>query len=308
MSHSMKLPGHKLRELMQNGCVTLPGAFNGLVARMCVEAGFEACYISGAAVSASAGLPDIGVHPLSGFLSSINQVTSTSGLPCLVDADTGFGELEQLPKTVHNYFQAGAAGFHIEDQVFPKRCGHLDGKSLVPTKDFALKVAAAAQSRDSLTNGSFIVCARTDARAVEGMESAIERAKAYVEAGADMIFPEGLTNIDEFKAFAAALKPCKGEAPGGGPYLLANMTEFGKTPYYSVAEFADAGYHCVIFPVSTLRCAMRPVQEMLRMLKEEGSVEDMVKQMYTRKELYQTLQYTPGVEWKYPATPKPKMS
>eukprot|EP01066_Platyproteum_vivax_P008414 Platyproteum_vivax@DN3527_c0_g1_i1.p1 len=230
MSHSMKLPGHKLRELMQNGCVTLPGAFNGLVARMCVEAGFEACYISGAAVSASAGLPDIGVHPLSGFLSSINQVTSTSGLPCLVDADTGFGELEQLPKTVHNYFQAGAAGFHIEDQVFPKRCGHLDGKSLVPTKDFALKVAAAAQSRDSLTNGSFIVCARTDARAVEGMESAIERAKAYVEAGADMIFPEGLTNIDEFKAFAAALKPCKGEAPGGGPYLLANMTEFGKTP------------------------------------------------------------------------------
>eukprot|EP00386_Alphamonas_edax_P015270 GDKI01046671.1.p1 GENE.GDKI01046671.1~~GDKI01046671.1.p1 ORF type:complete len:307 (-),score=88.82 GDKI01046671.1:203-1123(-) len=296
--------GARLRNLMQKSCVALPGAFNGLVGRLAAEAGFEGLYVSGAAITASAGLPDIGLMSLDGFSHVVKEVSTVSGLPVFADADTGFGEAEMVTKTVWEYNAAGAAGFHIEDQVFPKRCGHLDGKALIPTQDFCDKVQRAAAARDACSQGKFIVCARTDARGVEGMEAAVKRASAYVEAGADMIFPEGLASEAEFAEFAKAMRLLKSphlEAPGGGPYLLANMTEFGKTPMLFQATFGKLGYHCVIFPVSTLRCAMKPVQEMLKVLKEKGTVEDMLPKMYTRKELYNSLQYTPGVEWTYPS-------
>uniref|UniRef100_A0A0G4GC67 Methylisocitrate lyase n=1 Tax=Chromera velia CCMP2878 TaxID=1169474 RepID=A0A0G4GC67_9ALVE len=290
---------------MQKKCVMLPGAFNGLVGRLVAEAGFEGTYISGAAISGAAGLPDIGVHSLESFCRSIKEVSMASGLPLIADADTGFGEAEMVTRTVWEYHQAGAAGLHMEDQVFPKRCGHLDGKSLVGTSDFVEKVKRAVAASKACSEGSFVVCARTDARGVEGMDAALERARVYAEAGADMIFPEGLNNEEEFETFAKEMRKVKAphlEAPGGGPYLLANMTEYGKTPLIPHARFAALGYHCVIFPVSTLRVAMRPVQELLETLQKTGSVEAIQDRMYDRKSLYKSLGYTPGVEWTYPSS------
>jgi len=280
----------------------MPGAFNGLVGRLVAEAGFDACYVSGAAVSASQGLPDIGVVTLQEFCKVIKDVTTASNLPCLADADTGFGEIEMVRRTVFEYASSGAAGLHIEDQLFPKRCGHLDGKSLVSPDDMATKVSRASDARESFAAAKgMVICARTDARGVEGFSAAIERAKKYVSAGADMIFPEGLESEDEFVEFAAAMKKLKGEAPDGGPFLLANMTEFGKTPHYPLQKFSKMGYHCVIYPVSTLRVAMKPVQELLATIKETGSAESYLNRMFTREELYKSLHYTPGKEWVYPS-------
>ncbi|CEL95544.1 unnamed protein product [Vitrella brassicaformis CCMP3155] len=300
----MVQPGARLRALMKQGCVALPGAFNGLVGRLVAEAGFDGCYVSGGAVSAAVGCPDIGLLTLEGFTRVIHDVTTSSGLPCIADADTGFGEGEMVTKTVWEYHRAGAAGLHIEDQVFPKRCGHLDGKALIPTIDMAAKVGRARRASDACSDGTFIVCARTDARAVEGMQAAVARAKAYVEAGADMIFPEGLHTESEFAEFASHMKGLRGDAPDGGPFLLANMTEFGKTPMLPLSTYAMMGYHCVIFPVTTLRVAMKPVQEMLATLREKGTVEEWLPKMYSRQELYSSLRYTPGVEWTYPSKTK----
>src|SRR5690606_669967 len=182
-------------------CVGLPGAFNGMVARQAKMAGFEGLYVSGAAVTASFGVPDIGLLTLNEFCNVIQQVCLGSGLPVIADADTGFGESEMLTRTVHEYSRAGAAGCHIEDQVFPKRCGHLDGKRLIPIDHFAEKVSAAAAARDTLGNG-FIVCARTDAAGVDGIDATIQRSKAYLDAGADMIFPEGLHSEADFARVA----------------------------------------------------------------------------------------------------------
>eukprot|EP00928_Gymnodinium_smaydae_P027148 TRINITY_DN21083_c0_g2_i1.p1 TRINITY_DN21083_c0_g2~~TRINITY_DN21083_c0_g2_i1.p1 ORF type:complete len:337 (-),score=54.55 TRINITY_DN21083_c0_g2_i1:152-1081(-) len=295
--------GSRLRNLMAKECVALPGAYCGLVGRLVAEKGFKGSYISGAAVTASLGLPDIGVVSVDQFAARIKEVVSVSNLPLIADADTGFGEAEMVRKTVEEYYFAGAAGLHIEDQVFPKRCGHLDGKTLVDTKTFVEKVERAVEASQRCSGGEFIVCARTDAAGIpeEGFERAIERATAYVHAGADMIFPEGLHSEEDFKVFADAMRKLPGPAPGGGPFMLANMTEFGKTPYLSLDQFANLGYHCVIYPVSTLRSAMKGVNECLDMLKEKGSVEDHLPRMYSRKELYATLSYTPGVEWKYPS-------
>mmetsp|Transcript_120712 Transcript_120712/g.209579 ORF Transcript_120712/g.209579 Transcript_120712/m.209579 type:complete len:310 (-) Transcript_120712:103-1032(-) len=293
--------GHRLREIL-NGpkCVTVPGAFNGLCGRLVADKGFKAAYISGAAVTACAGTPDIGLLTLDHFARVIGEVSTSSGLPLIADADTGFGEAEMVKRTVFEYERNGAAALHIEDQVFPKRCGHLDGKDLVPSLDFCKKVERAREVADSLNSG-FVVCARTDARSVSGFDEAVARATEYVRAGAEMIFPESLADADEFAKMAEELKKLPGPAPGGGPYMLANMTEFGKTQYISTPEFEKLGYHCVIFPVTLLRSAMQPVNECLDLLAAEGSAEKFVPRMFTRKELYKALRYTPGEEYSFPS-------
>ncbi len=295
-------PGHRLRSLMSDHCVGLPGAFNGMVARQATMAGFEGLYVSGAAVTASFGVPDIGLLTLNEFCNVIQQVSLGSGLPVIADADTGFGEAEMVTRAVHEYSRAGAAGFHIEDQVFPKRCGHLDGKKLIPIDHFAEKVATAAAARDRLGNG-FIVCARTDAAGVDGVDATIERSKAYLDAGADMIFPEGLHSEADFARVAEELKAYKGDA-----FLLANMTEFGKTPIINLSRFAAMGYSCVIWPVTTLRAAMGETARILADLKRDGEVTAFLDRVQTRKELYAALGYTPREEWTFGSTPGASVS
>ena len=281
----------------------MPGAFNALCAKMVADAGFHATYVSGAATSVAAGVPDVGILTLEHFCRCIREAFDASGLPIIADADTGFGESEMVRRTVIEYARAGAAGLHIEDQVFPKRCGHLDGKKLVPLEHAVEKVRAAVEAAEATERRSdggtkgFVICARTDARGVEGFDAALKRAKAYVEAGADMIFPEGLTTEHEFDAFASSLRR---SVPSSLPfYLLANMTEFGKTPIIPAAKFGAMGYQCVIYPVSMLRVAMGAVGRALEGLKRDGSVKGSLAGMQTREELYKAIGYTPGVEWEF---------
>jgi methylisocitrate lyase len=281
-------PARRLRDLMSRGTVMCPGTFNALVAKAVTQAGFDSVYISGGATANVSGYPDIGLITLSEMCRTIREISDASGLPVVADADTGYGEVECVVRTVVEYERAGAAALHIEDQVFPKRCGHLDGKSLIPASDMADKVAAAAKHR--LTK-DFIIIARTDARSVTGMKDAIERANLYRQAGADMIFPEGLESETEFAQFAQA-------SPG---LLLANMTEFGKTPDIPASRFAELGYQLVIYPLSLMRLAMGQVQRGLESLKKHGSVRETLGQMQTRKELYELLKYEPGKQWNYPA-------
>ena len=288
-----------LRPALANGTLALPGAFNGLCARMVADAGFGGCYVSGAAVTASFGVPDVGLVTLPEFCNVIEQVARASGLPVLADADTGFGEAEMVARTVHEYARAGASGFHIEDQVFPKRCGHLDGKTLVAIDHFQEKVAWARTASDDATGGAFVVCARTDGAGVNGLNDAIVRAKAYLDVGADMIFPEGLKTEDDFDRMAQELKAYKGDA-----LLLANMTEFGKTPIINVERFGELGYDVVIWPVSTLRSAMGGVGRLLETFRETGEVTDALDDMLDREGLYRLLGYTPGEPWKYPSSTK----
>ena len=304
-------PAARLRNAMNSACVPIPGAFNALCARAIRQAGFQACYISGAATSVSAGVPDVGVLSLEHFCRVIREAADASGLPVLADADTGFGEAEMVRRTVLDYARAGAAGLHLEDQKFPKRCGHLDGKELVPVDHMVEKVQWAAKAANDMvastqthnaSSDRFIICARTDAKGVEGFDAAVSRAKAYVEGGADMIFPEGLTTEDEFAQFAAALgRGPKASSFRPAPYLLANMTEFGKTPIIPLTTFAAMGYSCVIYPVSLLRVAMGAVARALESLKAEGSVESLLGQMQSRQQLYDLIEYRPGVPWEYPA-------
>lgn len=318
----------------------MPGAFNALCARAIKQAGFEACYISGAATSVSAGVPDIGVLTLEHFARVIREASDASGLPIIADADTGFGEAEMVRRTVIEYARAGAAGLHLEDQKFPKRCGHLDGKELVPVDhmvekvEWAVKAAreevakwrsgevterrsdgvtkspmpgtSASSTTSSLRHSatsSLLICARTDARGVEGFDAAVARARAYVEAGAEMIFPEGLASEQEFGAFAEAMWRGGGGGSGAGamPYLLANMTEFGKTPIIPLSRFAAMGYSCVIYPVTLLRVAMGAVTAALHELKATGTAEGLLGRMQTRKELYELVGYSPGVAWEWPS-------
>ena len=283
----------------------MPGSFNALCALAVRDAGFEATYVSGAATSVCAGVPDVGLLTLEHFARLIKEITDASGLPLIADADTGFGESEMVRRTVLEYARAGAAGLHIEDQVFPKRCGHLDGKKLIPLDHSVEKVRAAAQAAKDA--GDFVICARTDARGVEGFDAAVLRAAAYVRAGADMIFPEGLASEDEFDQFARRLNESIASGGQGGdgaatrrPWLLANMTEFGKTPIIPVSRFAEMGYSCVIFPVSLLRVAMGAVSKALTQLRRDGSVSGFIDTMQTRKELYDLIDYTPGKPWEFP--------
>jgi len=291
--------GKRLRALMDAGCVAMPGAFNGLCARAVAKAGFDACYVSGAATSVCAGVPDVGLLTLEHFCRTIREVSDGSGLPVLADADTGFGEEEMTRRTVIEYWRAGAAGLHIEDQVFPKRCGHLDGKELISLERACSKIEWAAAAAHACSGDEMVVCARTDARGVSGMEEAVARARAYVEAGAHMIFPEGLGSEQEFAEFATALGAGKGRA--GTPYLLANMTEFGKTPLIPLKRFSEMGYSCVIYPVSMLRAAMGAVTRALEQLKRDGTVEGFLPGMQSRQELYGLIGYAPGEAWEFPA-------
>lgn len=276
----------------------MPGSFNALAGLAVRKAGFEATYISGAATSVCAGVPDVGLLTLEHFCRLIKEVHDASGLPLIADADTGFGESEMVRRTVIEYARAGAAGLHLEDQVFPKRCGHLDGKKLIPLDHATEKVGAAAATAKALENG-FVVCARTDARGVEGFDAAVSRAMAYVEAGADMIFPEGLASEDEFAKFAGALRGSL-SASLRGVYLLANMTEFGKTPIIPAKRFGEMGYECVIYPVSLLRVAMGAISRALEQLQKDGDVSGLLDGMQTRQELYELIGYTPGKEWESP--------
>lgn len=297
-------PGNRLRALMRSGCVAAPGSFNGLCARAVAQAGFQATYVSGAATSVCAGVPDVGLLTLEHFCRVIREVADGSGLPVLADADTGFGEAEMVRRTVIDYARAGAAGLHIEDQQFPKRCGHLDGKALVPADHMVEKVQWAAKAARDIASASpalagFVICARTDARGVEGFDTAVARAADYTRAGADMIFPEGLASADEFARFARDLAAAL--APTPAPFLLANMTEFGKTPLIPLSRFAEMGYHLVIYPVSLLRVAMGAVTAALGELKSAGSVEPFIGRMQTRQQLYDLVGYRPGTPWETPA-------
>ncbi|MHC4350719.1 MAG: isocitrate lyase/PEP mutase family protein [Planctomycetota bacterium] len=283
-------PGGKLREALARGTVVAPGAFNALVARAVAAAGFEACYISGGATANAAGYPDIGLVSLTEMCRTIREVSQACGLPAIVDADTGYGEEESIVRTVVEYERAGAAALHLEDQVFPKRCGHLAGKELIPAGDMAEKIAAACSGR---LGDDLVVIARTDARSVTGMKDAIERGTLYRHAGADMIFPEGLESEQEFAEFASA-------CPG---LLLANMTEFGRTPDLPVARFAELGYQLVIYPVSMQRLAMGQVVRGLAELKGKGTLAGLLDAMQTREELYGLLGYKPGRRWSFPNTP-----
>lgn len=289
---------HFRRVLQQNKCIAAPGVFCGIVGRMAKQKGFQAGYVSGAALTASAGVPDIGLLTLDHFCNRIKEISTVAGtgLPLICDADTGFGEAEMVSRTVCEYIKAGAGGLHIEDQVFPKRCGHLDGKSLVSQTDFE-KCVRNAKAAALASDPDFIVCARTDARSVTGFEESVKRGIAYVNAGADMIFPEGLESREEFKEYAKQIREGTGKE---NLFLLANMTEFGKTPYIPLKEFEEMGYNIVIYPVSTLRCAMKAASDCLDVIKNEGGVEGHLEAMYTRKELYGTLGYTPGKEWVWP--------
>lgn len=268
-----------LRAALQSGrLLRFPGAHAPIVALEAERHGFDGVYISGAALAADLGLPDIGLTTLSEVATRGRQIARVTKLPALIDADTGFGEAMNAARTVQELEELGLAGCHLEDQVSPKRCGHLDHKVLAPREDMARKVRAAAESR---RDRNFLVMARTDARAVEGLEAAIDRARAYVDAGADAIFPEALQDKSEFEAFRRALS-----VP-----LLANITEFGKTPLLTARELADLGYNMVIYPVTTLRLAMKAVRDGLAELAATGTNAGLIGRMQTRRELYELVRY-----------------
>jgi methylisocitrate lyase len=257
----------------------IPGAFNALTAKLAERLGFEAVYLSGGALSAGwAGLPDVGLLTLTEFAEQAAVLARATVLPLLCDADTGFGEAVNVERTVRLYEEAGAAGLHLEDQVMPKRCGHLSGKALIDTGAMASKVRAAVASR---RDPDFVVVARTDARSVDGFDAAVARARAYLDAGADMIFPEALESPEEFARFADAVR-----AP-----LLANMTEFGRSPLMSFHELAGLGYRAVLYPLTAFRAAMRAAETTLQELRVLGTQQGALGRMLTRAELYDLLGY-----------------
>ncbi|SRX94018.1 2-methylisocitrate lyase [Nocardia brasiliensis ATCC] [Mycobacterium shimoidei] len=255
-----------------------PGAFSPLVAKLVAEIGFEGVYVSGAALSADLGLPDIGLTTLTEVSSRGAQIAAVTELPTLVDADTGFGEPVNAARTVTMLEDAGVAGCHLEDQVNPKRCGHLDGKAVVSTAEMVKRLRAAVAAR---RDPNFVVCARTDAAGIEGLSDAIDRARAYADAGADLIFTEALTGPADFERFRGAV-----DIP-----LLANMTEFGKSPLLTVRQLADIGYNAVIYPVTTLRLAMFAVEGGLREIDEAGTQSGLLDRMQSRSRLYELLRY-----------------
>ncbi|HYD18427.1 MAG TPA: methylisocitrate lyase [Patescibacteria group bacterium] len=255
-----------------------PGAMNPLTAMMIEQKGFDGVYISGAVLSADLGLPDIGLTTLSEVAGRGHQIARVTELPSIIDIDTGFGEPMSAARTMQVMEEQGIAGCHLEDQENPKRCGHLDNKSVLPAADVVKKIAAAAKAK---RDPNFILIARTDARASEGLEKAIDRAKAYVDAGADMIFPEAMADETEFEAMRKALK-----VP-----LLANMTEFGKSKLLTAAQLEILGYNLVIYPVTTLRLAMGAIDRGLDVIKKEGTQESLLDQMQHRKDLYALLRY-----------------
>lgn len=266
-----------MAELLRRPAILrMPGAHNAMAALQAKAAGFEALYLSGAAVSASMGLPDLGIMTVEDVCFFIRQIVRATDLPVLVDGDTGYGEVLNTMATVRAFEDAGAAAIQLEDQVLPKKCGHLNDKRLVSPEAMAAKVAAARKARHEL-----LIVARTDAVASEGMDAAIARARLYVQAGADAIFPEALTSQEMFRHFAT-----KVQAP-----LLANMTEFGRTPLTTAEEFERLGYKMVIWPVSSLRVANKAQEQLYARLARDGSTATMVPAMQTRAELYDIIRY-----------------
>lgn len=273
----------RLRKLLATHTVAIPGAFNALTAIQIERAGYEIVYVSGAAISAARGLPDIGLISLADMAREAATIAKSVAIPTIVDADTGYGPPSAVREAVQEFERAGLAGMQIEDQETAKKCGHLPGKRLVPISDMVAKITAAVQAR---RDRDFVIVARTDARAVDGMEAAIQRARSYVKAGADALFPEALLSAEEFGTFALEMKKAGIHVP-----LIANMTEFGKTPYLSVGEFETLGYRGVLFPVSALRAALRAVEKLLVELKFFGSQREWLDHMMTRHELYGLLRY-----------------
>jgi methylisocitrate lyase len=257
----------------------IPGAFNALVARLAERLGFRAVYLSGGALSAGwAGLPDVGLLTQTEFAAQAAVLARATSLPVLADADTGFGDTFHVERTVRLYEEAGVAGLHLEDQVMPKRCGHLTGKTLVDSATMVSKIRAAITAR---RDPDFVVVARTDARSVEGFDASVQRARDYLAAGADMIFPEALESIDEFARFAKAIA-----AP-----LLANMTEFGRSPVVPFDDLASFGYTAVLYPLTAFRAAMRAAELALVTLRDRGTQQTLLDQMQSRAELYDLLDY-----------------
>ena len=264
--------GLRLKALIERpGIIRMPGAQNGMAAIQAKQAGFEALYLSGAAMTAQMGLPDLGIITVDEVAFFIRQLVRASGLPVLVDGDTGYGEALNVMHMVRTFEDAGAAAVQIEDQLLPKKCGHLNDKKLVGAEDMAAKIAAARAASRHL-----LIVARTDALAQEGLDGAISRAQLYRESGADVIFPEALNEPDEYRRFAASC-----DAP-----LLANMTEFGRTPFMTADEFEAIGYKIVIWPVSSLRVATKAQERLYHRLAADGTTEAMLDEMQTRAELY----------------------
>jgi methylisocitrate lyase len=269
--------GERFRALLARAeILQMPGAHNGLAALQARAAGFEALYLSGAGMSASMGLPDLGIITIEDVCFFIRQVSRSAGLPVLVDGDTGYGEVLNAMHMVRSFEDAGAAAVHLEDQVLPKKCGHLNDKKLAAPDDMAAKIAAAVKARRHLH-----IIARTDAVASEGMDGAVARALRYLDAGADAIFPEALYDREMFREFARRVP-----AP-----LLANMTEFGRTPFFTASEFEEMGYKMVIWPVSALRMAAKAQQELFAAIRRDGGTQNMIPRMQTRNELYATIGY-----------------
>ena len=279
---SEKSPSDKrkeFKEALQSGkLLQFPGAYNPMVAMLIEQKNFDGVYVSGAVMANSLGLPDIGMTTLTEVSQMASAIAKVTSLPSIMDIDTGFGETMSVARTIKELTYLGMAGCHMEDQVNPKRCGHLDNKELVSADAMVQKIKAAVEAKD---DENFILIARTDARGVEGLDKALDRAKAYVDAGADMIFPEAMKDESEFEAFRKAV-----DVP-----LLANMTEFGKSRLLSKSELQNLGYNLVIYPVTTQRLAMHAVEKGLDTIFEEGSQESLLDEMQTRKRLYEVLHY-----------------
>ena len=270
--------GDRFRALVEaGGIVQMPGAHNGMAALQAKAAGFPALYLSGAAMTASMGLPDLGMITVDEVCFFVRQITRASGLPLLVDGDTGYGEALNVMAMVRSFEDAGAAAVQIEDQLLPKKCGHLNDKRLAEAQDMATKVAAARKARRHL-----YIIARTDAAASEGMDGAVARAQRYMDAGADAIFPEALHTAEMFREFARRMP---------GVPLLANMTEFGRTPFFTASEFEEMGYRMVIWPVSSLRVANKAQAALYAAIRADGGTHRQIDRMQTRSELYATIDY-----------------
>ncbi len=279
----MQAKAARLRDLLATRTLAIPGAFNALVAMQIERAGFEIVYVSGAAISACRGVPDIGLLTLNEMADEAGKIANAVSIPAIVDADTGYGGPVEVAEAVRVFEEAGLVGMQIEDQKTAKKCGHLPGKQLVPVGEMAAKIEAAVQvKRDQ----NFMIVARTDARSGEGLEAAIERAAIYAQAGADALFPEALESTEEFRIFAKGMKKRGITVP-----LIANMTEFGTTPLLSVEEFERLGYHGVLFPVTAVRVTLKAINDLLTELKLFRSQRGWLHHMMTRQELYDLLRY-----------------
>jgi len=275
----------RLRKLLsRKEILTAPGAYDALTARIAEMCGFEAVYMTGAGtVNAQLGMPDHSLITLTEMVQSAARMARATSLPIVSDADTGYGGVLNVMRTVQEFQLAGASGIHIEDQVMPKRCGHLEGKEVISMEEMVGKIRAACRAR---TDPDFLIIARVDARAPLGFDEAVRRGRAYLEAGADMIFPEALESEEEFRAYARELRA----------YLLANMTEYGKTPYLTAAQFQDMGYRMVIYPASAMRVAIKAVYDLFTEIKSAGTQKRFVERMFTRDQLYELIHYREMLE------------